>query len=244
LEKERVEKKALGIRELVAIVGLMVAIIVAGTSLLSSVENVPWWWFHFSFIVLIALSFSIPIAIFIRPISRRIKKFRLKSQRNKVSRKHFSQFKDLVDTAFRFSSDVRSIEESLRTHYKNEIKSSLVRHVLQNHAESELRNAFFEIKARLDEFNKSFRDLYLIMGNFEFCLNIYTRHLKIIEEFVHEIMYTTNKPIVKGIEANFEAFREKFNYFVKDFRDYCQKVNQELGERMFPEWAIDYVKKW
>lgn len=119
-------------------------------------------------------------------------------------------------------------------------------HVLQSLAESEIRNKFFEIEARLNESNKTFRDLYLIMKQFELCLNTYTRHLKIIEVFAHEMMTQTGKrvAIAKGIEDEFEAFREKFNDFVKDFKDYCREVNQELGEREFPEWAIDRIKKW
>lgn len=241
---EQEEKKALGIRELVEIVGLIVAILVAGTSLLSSSENVPWWWFHFSFIVLIALAFSIPSVIFAKPISRRLNESKLRRKRNAIARKYFLGFRDLVDASRRFDSSIRSIEDSLRTHYSNDIKSSLARHVLQSHVELEIRHTFFEIEERLKESNKTFRDLYLIMRQLEFCLDIYTRHLKNIEVFVHEITSQTGKPIAKGIEAEFEAFREKFNYFVKDFRDYCQKVNQELGERKFPEWAIDYVKKW
>jgi hypothetical protein len=82
------------------------------------------------------------------------------------------------------------------------------------------------------------------MKHFEVVLNIYERNLKIIDEFAREMQYVTKKPIAKGIEAEFENFREKYNYFVKDFQDYCRKVNQELGEREFPEWAIDHVKKW
>ena len=138
------------------------------------------------------------------------------------------------------------LKDSLRTHYTNRIQSSLAMHVLQSLAESEIRNKFFEIEARLNESNKTFRDLYLIMKQFELCLNIYTRHLKIIEVFAHEMMTQTGKrvAIAKGIEDEFEAFREKFNDFVKDFRDYCREVNQELGEREFPEWAINRIKKW
>jgi len=241
---EQEEKKGLEIVEWVKLVGYVASILVASTSLLSLSGIAPSWWFHFSFIFLIGLIFSIPCVVFAKPISKSVKKFRLNRKRNAIAQKHFSRFKDLVDIAKRFASPMRSIEDSLRTHYKNRIQNSLAMHVLQSHSESEIRQSFYEIEERLNESDKSFRDLYLIMRHFEFCLNIYTRHLKIIEVFAHEMMIQSGKPIAKGIEAEFEAFREKFNDFVKDFRDYCREVNKELGEREFPEWAIDYVKKW
>ena len=100
------------------------------------------------------------------------------------------------------------------------------------------------VEKELDESDKTFRDLSLIMKHFEFILDIYKKNLKIAEDFAHEMMSLNGKPIVKSVEDNFEAFREKYNHFLKDFKDYCQKVNQGIGERMFPEWAFDYVKKW
>jgi hypothetical protein len=72
------------------------------------------------------------------------------------------------------------------------------------------------------------------------------KSLEIIDKFAHEMINLTQKPIAKGIEDDFESFREKYNYFVKDFKEYCKKCNQELEEteREFPEWAVDNINRW
>jgi len=245
LNDDQKEKKP-RITELVSVISVIVTILIAGTSLLSSSENVPEWWFLFSFIFLVALTFVIPSVIFAKPISRKIKNYRLKKKQNAIAREHFSRFQDLVDTAKRFASPIGSVSNSLRTHYHNTIKSELALRVLQSYSEVGIQNKFFEIEERLKESDKTFRDLYLIMKHFEFSLNAYIRQLKIIEVFAHEMMFHAGKPvaIAKGIEDEFEAFREKFNDFVKDFKDYCRIVNKELGEIKFPEGAIDRIKKW
>ena len=229
--------------EWVKVVGYIASILVASTSLLSASENVPAWWFHFSLIFLMGLVFSVPCVIFTKPISKRIKRYRLGKKQNTIAQRHFSRFEDLVYTAKRFNSPLMRVKDSLRTHYENKIQSSLAMDALRSNIESEIRNKFFEIEEMLKESNKTFRDLYLIVKQFELCLYIYKGQLKIIEEFAHEMMVQTNKPIAKGIEAEYEAFREKFNDFVKDFKDYCRIANKELGEQKFPEWAIDRIKK-
>ena len=181
--------------------------------------------------------------IFAKTISKKVKKFNLRRKQNAIARKQFAEFRSLVDASKRFNISIRDILYSLRAHYKNNIKSSLAKHTL-SYDGYEINNCFICIEKELSESNMTFRDLSFIMTNFEGVLNFYKRYLKIIEVFVHEIASLTGKPIAKGIEAEYESFREKYNYFVKDFKDYCRKVNQELGEREFPEWAIDHIKKW
>ncbi len=241
---EQEEKKRPKMTELFAFISIMVSLIVAGTTLLNYSGNVPSWWFHFSFIILIALTFFTPLMIFIEPISKRFKNWRIRRKRDSIAQKHFTEFRDLVDTSKRFNSHIKNIENSLRTHYNDEVNTSLASHVLQSYAESEIRNNFFWIETMLEESKKTFRDLYLLMRILEFCLDIYERHLKICEVFAHQIIVKKDRPIAKGIEAEFESFREKYNYFVKDFNDYCRRLNEELGEYTFTEEAIDYVKKW
>ena len=53
-KKEEEKKKGLDIKDWVQLVGVMVAILVAGTTLLSLSGKVPSWWFDFSLILLIA----------------------------------------------------------------------------------------------------------------------------------------------------------------------------------------------
>jgi hypothetical protein len=243
-EDEKEKKKGLDIADWIKLIGYVAAILVATTSLLSARGDIPSWWFDFSLIFLMMLIFSVPVMIFAKPISKKVSKLRVERKRNTIAQKYLLEFKNLVEASRTLSYSIRSILDSLRNHYSNDIKSSLVLHILQSYNDQEIQNFFYSIDKELNESNKTFRDLLLIMKRFELVLYIHKKYLKIIEEFVHEIMNLTQKPIAKGIEAEFESFREKYNDFVKDFQDYCKKVNQELGDRVFPEWASEYVKKW
>lgn len=238
------DKKRLDIKDWVKIVGVIASILVASTSLLSASGNVPSLWFDFSLIFLILLIFSVPSMIFAKPISKRFKSWKTGRRQDAIAQKHFKELRDLVYVSKRFNSDIRNIGADLKRFYPNDVNTSLADHTLESYNESVIRNTFFEIERMLEESNKNFRDIYLIMRCFNFCLGNYTSYLKILEVFAHQIMSTQGKPIAKGIEAKFESFREKYNYFVKDFKDYCRRVNEELGEHQFPEWSIEYVEKW
>lgn len=242
--EEPEEKKSPRITEIAAVVGVMVSILVAATSLLSNSGNLPSWWFDFSLILLIALTFFMPTVIFARPIKERIEELRLVRRRDAVARKYSSKFKDLVIRSRNFNNTIRYILDSLRRHYENDIKSRLAMHVLESYNESEVQNILYNIEREIDESESRFCYLLLIMKHFEMLLDIYKRNLKVIEVFVHEIMSTTEKPIAKGIEADFEAFREKYNDFIKDITDFCHTINQETKGWNFPEHSFEYLKKW
>jgi len=116
-EKEQEEKKDSRLKDIAGLVGLTVSFLVAGTSLFSNSEKIPLWWFQLSFIILIFLTVSMPIVIFSKPISKRIQQYELKRKRNAVSRKYFSEFKDLVWKFRNFNNSINDIkkqfEESL-----------------------------------------------------------------------------------------------------------------------------------
>jgi len=228
----------------VAVIGLMVSILVAVTSLLSNSGNLPSWWYQFSFVFLIILMVSVPIMLFERPFSEMIADARLIRKRDSVSRKHASEFKDLVNASKGFNSSIKMLLDNIRRHYENGIKNRLAMHVLESYNDSEIQNDLYRIEAEINASDGSFRESNLIMNEFEFVLGIYKKNLKNLEVFAHEIMATTEKPIAKGIEADYEAFREKYNDFLKDVIDFCHKMNQETGTWDFPEHSFEYLKKW
>jgi hypothetical protein len=241
---EKEEKKGPRIAELAAVVSVMVSILIASTTLLNNSGNLPSWWFSFSLIVLIALIFFMPIMIFANPVREKFKDVRLERKRNSVSRKYASEFKDLVERSRILNYDTRTIMDSLRNQYTNDIKSQLAMSSLQDYGQQGTNDIMFDIEKDIDASDKTYRDLRLIMKRFESVSDIHRRNLKIIEVFAHEMMTTAEKPIAKGIEAEFEAFREKYNDFVKDITDFCHKVNQESESHEFPERSFQYLKKW
>lgn len=241
---EREEKKGPRITEFAVVVGVIVSILVAVTSLLSNSGNLPSWWFYFSLIALFALIFSIPLMSFAHSIRERIRRVRLERKRDVVSRKYASQFRDLVECSRRLNYDTRTIMDSLRNHYTNDIKSQLAISSLQNHGQQEINEIMFDIEKDIDASDKTYRDLRLIMKRFELVSDIQKRNLKLIEVFAHEMMTATQKPIAKGIEAEFEAFREKYNPFMKDVKDFCHRINQEIENYDFPEHSFEHLKKW
>lgn len=232
------------ITELAAVVSAMVSILIAGTSLLSNSGNLPSWWFDFSLILLIALTFFMPSMLLARPIRERIRETRLERRLNAVSRRHTSELKDLVIKSRNFNSLIRNLLDNLRRQYQSDIKSQLSSHTLESYNESEIQNTIFNVEKEIDESDNTYRDLYLLMKRFESVLDTYKKNLKVIEVFAHEIMTATEKPIARGLEADFESFREKYNDFLKDVTDFCHKINQETGRWDFPEHSFEYLKKW
>lgn len=134
--------------------------------------------------------------------------------------------------------------DNLRSHYASDIKNQLAMSSLQEHGQQEINEIMFDIERDIDASDKTYRDFLLIMKRFKLVSDIQRRSLKVIEVFAHEMMTTTEKPIAKSIEAEFEAFREKYNYFVKDITDFCNKVNQESKSNDFPEHSFEHLKKW
>ena len=122
---EQKEKKGLRLTELFPFVSVMVSIIIAGTSLLNYSGNVPLWWFHFSFIVLIALTFFTPFMIFAQPISERIKKFKLKRKQNAIAHKYFAEFEDIVDGFGSASYSIFGILDNLRSNFEPKIREKM-----------------------------------------------------------------------------------------------------------------------
>jgi len=242
--EEPKKEKSPRITEIVAVIGLMVSILVAITSLLSSSGNLPSWWYQFSFVFLIILMVSVPIMLFERPINERIGDARLRRRRDSVSRQYASEFKDLVVASRGFNSSIRTLFDNIRRQYANVIKNQLSMHVLESYNESEIQNALYTIEAEIDKSDMNFRESCLLMDEFELVLDAFKKNLKILEVFAHEIMTTSEKPIAKGIEADYEAFREKYNDFLKDVIDFCHKMNQETEGWDFPEHHFEYLKKW
>lgn len=241
-EKEKSPK----ITELAAVVGVMVSILVAATSLLSNSGNLPPWWFDFSLILLIALTFFMPTMIFAKPIKERIREARLNRKRDSVSRKHASEFKDLVINFRKCHYEFKNLVDNLRSHYRDSIQNRLTTHILEQESQNgnEINNILFTMEKEIDESEKTFREIYLLMKRFEFILTNFQKNLKVVEVFVHEIMSTTGKPISKGIEGEYESFREKYNYYLNDFSKFCHKMKQEAECRDFPEYSFSHLEKW
>jgi len=243
-EKEE-KKKTPRITELVAIVSVMVTILIAGTSLLGNQTNVPWWWFNFSFIILIALTFFIPSVVFYGPISRRLKERKLERKQDEVAEKYFAEFKDLADSFGRVSDSLSSVLDRLRGQFEPKLKEKtglLPIYLIQEHGRNDLTHPLYTLSKGFEESNKSFRELVLLLDEFDTIINIANRVLRIVSIFAREMKKDYSIP--DNIESEYEDFRDKYNAFLRDFRKYCRKANQEIGETFFPEFAGEFAKKW
>jgi len=229
-------------RRLFEFLTILVAVLVAGTTLWTSREKVPEWWFNVTLVVLVIIVVVMGLDRANPILLGRWEDWRKERARNKVAQKHLREFRDLVIVSRGFDGSVRTLLDNIRGQYENEIKSQLAIHAL-SYGDSDIMTVIYNIEKEIDE-SEGFRDSVLIMREFASVLNIFKKNLKILEVFAHEMMTTTGKPITKGIEADYEAFREKYNDFIKDFVGFCHKVNQETGTYDFPERSFDYLKKW
>lgn len=180
----------------------------------------------------------------LRVVSVKIsEEWRVKRKRNRIAQKYFSEFKSLVDECRNHDYSIRNIGISLYQNYRNNVKNPVVDYVLQRYNEGESEQLLYNINEEIKEWDKSFNNLFLITKHFELLLVGFRRNLNVIEQFAHEIMIA-EKTIAKGIENDYEKFREKYNYFLNRFKEYCQRVNREIEEDKFPERSFDMIAKW
>lgn len=140
------------------VVGFIVTLLVAITSLLSNSNNVPWWWFYFSFAFLVALAFLIP-SVTLLGLPNRVTQLSLEMKKNAVARKHFEEFKALVNTAGKFSFSIGETMNALRSHYQQSTDSHMVDFIIQSYNAQETNNIFYYIKKEVDESDETFREL-------------------------------------------------------------------------------------
>jgi len=187
-----------------------------------------------------------PTMIFAKPIKGRIGKARLDRKRDSVSRKHASEFKELVIGFRKCHYEFKNLVDNLRSHYRDIIQSPLTTHILQQESQNgnEINTILFDMEKEIDESEKTFREIHLLMERFEFILTNFQKNLKVVEVFAHEMMSTTGKPVSKGIEGEYESFREKCNSYSNDFSKFCHKMNEEAKCRDFPEYSFGHLEKW
>ena len=239
------DDKRLGIKELIEGIGVLVAILVAGTSLLSNSGNLPSWWFDFSLVFLIVLTFIVPTVIFWGSISKRLGKFNLNRKKDAVARKYFTEFEDLLENFRRTTDLLPRILDSLRSEFDPKLKEKmglLPSYLLQEYGRNDLTHPLYNLNKGFESSNRSFRELCLLLDEFEIVIYSVRRLLRIIFIFVEEMKKEYSIP--DGVEREFEDFREKYNAFLRDFKKYAKKGNKEIGELAFPEFVGEFIKKW
>jgi hypothetical protein len=241
--QEPVQKEKKERPKLFEVLSILISVLIAGTTLLNFRGQLPEWWFQTSLVVLLLIVAVIVINIMIPTISSGFRQWRVKRKRNRIAQKYFSEFKSLVDECRNHDYAIRNIGLALYQNYRNYVKSPVAEYVLQRYNEGESEQLLYNINEEMKEWDKSFNNLFLITKHFELLLLGFRRNLNVIEQFAHEIMIG-EKTISKGIENDYEKFREKYNYFLNRFKEYCQRVNREIEEDKFPERSFDMIAKW
>jgi len=241
------KEKSSRISEVALVVGVLISVLVAVTTLFNYNANLPLWWFWSSLILLIMLpTVFMPIVIFVKPIKGRIRQVRLNRKRNSVSRKHALEFEEQVANFRRYGYDFKNIVDNLRSHYAENTKSQLVTHILQQESQNgnEINYSLQSMEKEIEESDKTYSSICLLAKRFEFVLTSFQKSLRVIEVFVHEMASNSGKPVSKSIEKDYESFRERYNDFLNDFGKFCHKMNQEAECRDFPEYSLSHLEKW
>ena len=242
--QEPTQKEKKEPRRLFEVLTIIVAVLVAGTTLWSNREKVPELWFNTTLIVLVVI---VAVMMLDRTSSfwlNRLREGRKKRERNRIARKYFAEFKDLVDGFRSASYGIFSVLQNLRGHFEPKIREKmglLPLYLLQVHNRNDVESPLNSLKRKFDEGNETFRELTLLIDQFNIILEICEKMLKLMFEFQREIKKEYKMP--ERIETEYEEFREKYNDFIKYYKRYCHKLNQELGESVFSE-HFDLAKKW
>jgi hypothetical protein len=149
-----------------------------------------------------------------------------------------------VNNLEKFGYPIANTMSTLRSHYQQSIDSHVVDYILQSYNTQEVHNACYDIQKEVNESDETFRDLSLMTKQLEGILHTYGKNIRTVEEFVHEMRDFKGKEIAKGIEKEYGSFREQYNLFLNDITKFCQKVNQEIGETLLPEYAFHPIEAW
>lgn len=193
--------------------------------------------------------FAVPIVYFGGPISEKIRANRIENKQNAVARKYACRLTDFLNKSSQFDNSIREINDFLRTHYGNIIQGKLASYALDSY--TGISNTIQSLRYEIDKPKKYYGEFRFLMENFKIAvLDVFERQLRYIEVCVHEItairektMATHEKPIDKNLESTFEAFRERYNDFIKDINDFSHNINRETGTWNFPE-HLEYLKRW
>lgn len=117
IETEKEKKKGLDVKGWLELVGVMVSVLVASTTVLSLSRNIPSWWVGFSFIFLMILFFSVPVVVFWKPISERVMRFRRTRKEDSIAHGHFKEFEGLVDKLRRILFPFSDLWNMTKQHY-------------------------------------------------------------------------------------------------------------------------------
>lgn len=250
-EDKEEEKKPSRITELVAIGGFMVAILIAGTSLMSNTANIPLYWFHFSFIILIALAVFIPSVILYRPISEKVRKWNVRMKRNALARRKFIELQDLVESFMSASYSTFTVLEKMRGKFQQEIREKiglLPVNLLQIYDRKDVQDPLFALRDRLKTSEVTFVEFTFLIGQLNIILGIHEKWLEVLSEFRKGIKDDAKASIEfkisEYIEREYEEAREKHNDFIKSYKKFCRMLNRELEEERFFKDYFSLAKKW
>lgn len=249
IETEKEKKKGLDVQVWVALVGFMVSVLVAVTTLLSLGRNVPSWWFESSLIFLMALALSVPIAIFWKPISERVMRFRKTRKEDSIARGHFKEFESLVEKLRRVLYPISDLWNMTKQYYQTQhprptddvemLPAYLIDKVQFDQSRLQ-NNRFPELAEHCKGFCGSKRDFSLLIDEFNRFIDDAQSQVQILSVYANKMRLSTANP---QILKNYEEFREQYNIFINDYKNYCRRLNVEFGQYTFREY-FDAIQKW
>lgn len=245
------EKKNSRLRDIIPAIGVMVSILIAGTSLLSSSGYIPSWWYHFSLIFLIALTFVIPFMVFYEPISKKYENFRIERKRNKIAKEHYDELRDLIDE---FMNSVYAFSE-VRDRLKNQVRNFVEHSVIDK--EQKIIPQLPTIRARstaetinlilndipivkihhwsmlrenplIKNFDGSFRHFSAILEELRHNMEIMGEIIKVIRQLI--VRFVKYQSLNTDLIYAHKIFREKYNKYVDRYDEFVKKLNRVLKD--------------
>jgi hypothetical protein len=248
IEPEKEKKRGLDVQVWVALVGFVVSVLVAITTLLSLGRDVPSWWFESSLVFLIALALSMPAVVFWKPISERVMRFKKTRKEDSIVRWHFKEFEGLIEKLQRVLYPISDLWNMTKTHYQThhvrptDNVEMLPVYVIDKflYDQNQLYNKFNGLTERCKGFCGSKRDFSLLISEFNRFIEDAQSQVRILSVYANEMRLSTANP---QILKKYEEFREQFNIFINDYMNYCHRLNVEFGERTFSE-SFETIQKW
>lgn len=194
----------------------------------------PEYKYYFFYIALGVILLIVGLSIWAKPFNF-ISNYLIQRSKNKIIKKYlqeFTHFINLFEEIFnpQYDSLARRIS-SVHTQDKGTI-------TLEQISPNSIWELFKIFKERYFFTKKSYKELKLLINEFDFCLGLYNEYCikKPWEELNNKLNDTKDSILLHpSTKSYFNKLREAYIKLLQDYINFSKKVNNELGERVFKE---------
>lgn len=227
----------------VEIFTILASIFIIIGAIVTVYSHLPEWliWLTFIFITTVILW------LLSNSISNFIKKKAEVQKQNILAKKYFDEFKNFTDRFDEFMGTRYDVIPYLLQKLANSVTTEVIGGVDKRKYKEipilpvePFNNLSINLKMRLQRFNGTKDDFFLLITEFDAMLSLYSKfHICKPVEKIREI---GSNEVPKDMKEDYNKYKRKYERFVEDYTNFGKKVNKEFSEKICTEF-VDLPKE-